>query len=181
MPTAVRSCSDTVDAKSISYIVPLREASRKVFEAAYTRKTMRAMRFLAWALRRASVEKLAARILEKFGIANHTTGQRSVTIMYGDWGRRPNLKHQAPSPGIGLRRILHATPGIVTITVREAYTSSFCPRCAGHVDNDRGSHGLLRCDNCGVRWSRDVLGAKNILAKGMHLLMMQAAHPIFGG
>ena len=32
-----------------------------------------------------------------------------------------------------------------------------------------------RTDSC------DVLGAKNILAKGMHLLMMQAAHPIFGG
>ena len=104
-----------------------------------------------------------------------------VTILYGDWGRQPNLKHQAPSPGIGLRRILHATPGIVTITVREAYTSSFCPRCGGHVDNDRGVHGLLRCDTCGVRWSRDVVGAKNILAKGMHLLTTRTAHPTFGG
>ena len=93
-------------------------------------------------------------------------GDWGRVIMYGDWGRRPNLKHQAPSPGIGLRRILHATPGIVTITVREAYTLSFCPRCAGHVDNDRGSHGLMLCDNCGVRWSRDVLGAKNIVSQG---------------
>ncbi len=55
------------------------------------------------------------------------------------------------------------------VTVREAYTSSFCPRCGGTVDNDRGVRGLLRCNCCGVRWSRDVLGAKNILAKGMHL------------
>jgi hypothetical protein len=171
----------TTDLTRFRKYIALREASRRVFEAAYTRKTLRAMRFLAWALRRTSVERFAARILEKFGIANPATGQRSVTILYGDWGRRPNLKHQAPSPGIGLRRILHATPGIVTITVREAYTSSFCPRCGGHVGNDRGAHGLLRCNACGVRWSRDVLGAKNILAKGMHLLTTQAAHPIFGG
>jgi hypothetical protein len=161
--------------------VALREASRATFEAAYTRKALRGMRFLAWTRRRASVEGFATRILEEFGITNLATGQRSVTILYGDWGRRPNLKHQAPSPGIGLRRILHATPGIVTITIREAYTSSFCPRCGGDVGNDRGVHGLLRCNGCGVRWSRDVLGAKNILAKGMHLWNTLTAHPIFGG
>ena len=97
--------SRTSDLSRFKKNIALREASRKVFEAAYTRKTLRAMRFLAWALRRASVEKLAARILEKFCIANHTTGQRSVTIMYGDWGRRPNLKHQAPSPGAPLSSI----------------------------------------------------------------------------
>jgi hypothetical protein len=32
-----------------------------------------------------------------------------------------------------------------------------------------------------VRWSRDVLGAKNILAKGMHLMTQHAEHPLFMG
>ena len=89
-----------------------------------------------------------------------------MVILYGDWGRRPNLKHQAPSPGIGLRRLLHGYQGksgerIITLTVRETYTSSFDPdtgrpvtkaRFAGwpvgfaDVGEARGVHALLRED-----------------------------------
>jgi hypothetical protein len=159
--------------------VAFREKHREVLQTTYTRRLFRAMRFLAWTRRRATVEKFAKRILEKYGDGGPAAVQ--VAILYGDWGRRPNLKNQAPSPGIGLRRLLDSTDGIKTVTVHEAYTSSFCPVCSsGEVENHRGVHGLLRCWGCGRMWSRDVLGAKNILAKGLHLLQGDGPHPLFG-
>ena len=72
-------------------------------------------------------------------------------LFYGDWGRHPNLKNQAPTPGIGLRRLLHAFPGILTVTVREWYTSSYCPCCQTSVEEARGKHALLRCCPGGVQ------------------------------
>ena len=158
--------------------VAFREATRAAMEATYERRLFRAARFTAWSLRSASVEGLTKKILEKYG----GTPSRQVVILYGDWGRHPNLKNQAPTPGIGLRRLIHATPGITTVTVNEAYTSSFCPKCDGEVENGRGKHGVLRCcglAGCGTWWSRDVLGAKNILRKGMHLLREGIPHPLF--
>ena len=115
------------------------------------------------------MERFAKKITETYGRDGNP-----VVIFYGDWGRRPNLKNQAPTPGIGLRRLLHASKRILTITVRESYTSSFCPCCSSEVDNARGAHGLLKCtggrDQCGMYWSRDVLGASNILAKADYLM-----------
>ena len=155
--------------------VRLRNNARVQLEETYTRNVFRAMRFLAWSKRSASVEKFASRILEKYG-----GDAQSIVIFYGDWGRQPNLKHQAPTPGIGLRRLLHEIPGITTVTVRETYTSSFCPRCGGGVTHARGCHGILQCSQCSTVWSRDILGAKNILAKGLHIMETHAPHPLFG-
>ena len=158
--------------------IAFRESSRDVFQDTYARPVFRGMRFLAWSRRSASMEGFVKRILEKYGDHNQT-----VVIFYGNWGRQPNLRHQAPSPGIGLRRLIHAVQGIVTITVNEAYTSSFCARhgCLGEVACARGAHGLLRCSSCGTRWSRDVLGARNILAKAMHFMEHHGPHPVMGG
>ena len=169
----------TCDIARLRLYVAFREGTRQVMEAAYQRRVVRAMRFLAWSRRDASVRRFAQKILETFGRG----GTAQVVILYGDWGRNPNLKHQAPSPGIGLRRLLHATPGITTVTVREAYTSSFCPNCYDAVHKARGAHGLLKCDNsrlCGTWWARDILGAKNILDKGMFLMENRCPHPLFG-
>jgi hypothetical protein len=169
----------TCDISRLRLYVAFREETRNVMEAAYHRRVVRAMRFLAWSRRDASVRRFAQKILETFGRG----GTAQVVILYGDWGRNPNLKHQAPSPGIGLRRLLHETPGITTVTVREAYTSSFCPNCHDAVYNARGAHGLLKCDNsrlCGTWWARDILGAKNILDKGMFLMENRCPHPRFG-
>jgi hypothetical protein len=109
--------------------------------------------------------------------------ERIRETFYGDWGRRPDLKHQAPTPEIGLSRLLDATEGITTVTINEAYTSSFCPNCEGPVTESRGQHGLLRCEHtivCGTYWSRDVVGALNIRAKGLHLWHHARPHPLFG-
>ena len=169
--------SRTCNVGRFKLYITFRETSRQVFVATYTKRTFRAMRFLAWSRRAASVAGFVKRILEKYGVQN-----RTVVIFYGDWGRQPNLKHQAPSPGIGLQRLIHATVGIVTLTVHEAYTSSFCARrgCHGAVENARGAHGLLQCTACGTRWSRDILGAKNILDTGLHIMEHRAPHPVFG-
>ena len=170
-----------------------RESVRTCLEEMYSKTVFRWNRFLAWSRRDISVKKFVKKILEKFG----SGGTQQVVIFYGDWGRSPNLKNQAPTPGIGFRRLLHATQGILTITVREHFTSSFCPCCDREVEQARNVHGVLKCtgngQGCGQArsasqrsaldhfWSRDVLGAKNILRKAEYMIAHPGmAHPLFG-
>lgn len=186
-----RLTSKTADLRRLQEYVAFREAGREVFETTYQKPMFRAMRFTAWTKRSASVTALAENILEKFGNRQEPTVNAQVVILYGDWGRRPNLKHQAPSPGIGLRRALHGYEGrksglrITTITVREMFTSSYDPDTGNPVSEARGVHALLREDEIpgqprGIYWNRDVLGALNILRKGCHLLRGRGSHPLFG-
>jgi hypothetical protein len=105
------------------------------------------MRFTPWSKRGASERAFADKIKEKYGRNGEAGNEQVVILMYGNWGRNPNLKHQAPvvTPGIGLRRMLHMYDDITTITVHEAYTSSFDPKSAGPpVSEARGKHALLR-------------------------------------
>lgn len=179
-----RLTSKSSDSGRLKDYVAYREASRSVFETTYQKPVFRAMRFTSWTKRKASVERFAEQILAKFG--SRASVNRKVVILYGDWGRHPNLKNQAPSPGIGLRRALHGyRDRITTITVRETYTSSYDPNTGNEVTEARGIHALLRdtsMTGCrrGVYWSRDVLGSLNILRKGCYLLRQRAAHPLFG-
>lgn len=181
-----RLTAKTSNLEQFKEYVAYREATRDVFETTYQKPVFRAMRFTSWTKRRASVERFAQAITAKFG--SIPQDGRQVVILYGDWGRHPNLKHQKPSPGIGLRRVLHAWSGLTTITVRETYTSSYDPNTGRPVEEARGVHALLReCHQDpstdhrrGVYWSRDVLGALNILRKGCHLLRTGVAHPLFG-
>lgn len=178
----LRTCSPkAASLPAFREYVRKRDAVRGALEALYARKVFRWGRFIAWAKRDLSVTRFAKKIVETYG-----SGGKPVVVFYGDWGRNPNLKNQAPTPGIGLRRLLHKFEGILTITVREMYTSSYCPRCSAEVDNARGVHGLLKCvqdrADCGMYWSRDVLGASNILAKAMYMLEHPGdPHPLFLG
>lgn len=111
-----------------------------------------------------------------------------IHILYGDWGRNPNLKRSAPTPGIGFRRKVHRR--FRTTTVGEAYTSKTCPCCRTQtMENERieetflskfygpklkvvsEKHHLLRCtnvDSCLSRWwHRDACGSYNILYNGI--------------
>jgi transposase len=132
-----------------------------------------------------------ARIIAAFGA--------NAVLFWGAWGRSPNLRHQPPSPGIGLRRQVHRK--LRTITTVEHYTSSVCARCEGRnltkpltrtrvrKDAETGElrektseiHHLLRCQNadCGCWWNRDVLGARNILKQGLHCLRHARTAPCF--
>ena len=177
----LRTCSPrAASLPAFREYVRKRDAVRAVLETLYSQKVFRWARFLAWMKRDASVGRFVKTIVEKFG-----RGGRPVVIFYGDWGRNPNLKNQAPTPGIGLRRLLHTTLGIQTVTVRETYTSSYCPCCSSTAEKARGAHGLLRCENhggCGRYWARDILGATNILAKAMYLMAHPGqSHPLFMG
>jgi len=186
----------TICLKKFRNYIAFREASRGVFEETYQIPVFRALRFTAWTKRRSSIECFAKKILEKYGNRRpESKVNKQVVILYGDWGRRPNLKHQAPTPGVGLRRILHGFQGvggqsIVTITVRETFTSSYDPDSLKPVSEARGVHPLLREDEDvsssdtkhvrGIYWSRDVLGSLNILRKGKYLLKNNSPHPQFG-
>ena len=178
----LRTCSPrSATLPAFREYVRKRDAVRPHLERLYAQTVFRWGRFVAWVKRDISVERFAKKITETYGRDGNP-----VVIFYGDWGRRPNLKNQAPTPGIGLRRLLHASERILTITVRESYTSSFCPCCSSEVDNARGAHGLLKCasgrDQCGMYWSRDVLGASNILAKANYLMQHPGTpHPLFMG
>jgi hypothetical protein len=169
--------ANTCDPRKLKEYVTFRARCRTLMEEVYERRAFRAARFTAWSRREKSVGSFIERILEKYG------EQRHVVVFYGDWGRNPNLKHQAPTPGISLRRALHRHDDITTITLRETYTSSYCPNCHGEVENARGAHALLKCCNeraCGTWWDRDVLGATNILQKAEYILRTSMVHPLFG-
>jgi len=99
-----------------------------------------------------------------------------IILLYGNWGKNTNMKNNAPTPGINLRRKLHNH--IPTYTINEYNTSKTCPWCKeislnkATVSNCKVSerHHLLRCSNglCSCRWwNRNVAGAYNILFNGI--------------
>lgn len=160
------------------YLVVRAELSDQLTEF-YRRPVFRQHRYQNHVGRKAADDRFASRIRNAFG---------DVKIMlYGDWGRRPNLPHQPPSPGVGLRRRLSSH--FPVYLVHEAYTSSVCPRCGGgdlqHPRKNRGGqdvHHLLKCPNASCSchwWHRDVLGSLNILTTGKHALETGGWHPNF--
>jgi len=147
----------------------------------YNRAVFRIMRHDVFVGRRASEERFFSKAKATFGV--------DACILYGDWGRNPNLKHQPPSPGIGFRRRMCSHFRV--LLVHEAYTSSVCPRCKTrgmtHPRTDsriKEIHHLLLCPNLGCScpwWNRDILGALNILKTGMHALRTGSWDPAFTG
>jgi hypothetical protein len=119
-------------------------------------------------------------------------GSRKLVLVWGDWGRCPNLRNNAPTPGIGFRR---GCP-FESVTQREAWTSSTCFCCSSRrMENflsrprvrkgravELGVHGLLRCPNAACEhryWQRDVAGFMNIRKNAMHCLQHNSIHPSF--
>ena len=145
----------------------------------YRRRSFRAARYDAFVGRRASEDRFFSKAKAAFG--------HDAVILYGDWGRNPNIPHQPPSPGVGFRRRMCSHFRV--LLVHESYTSSICPRCgtAGMIKprknrDGREIHHLLRCPNRGCSchwWHRDVLGALNIGKTGTHALETGAWHPAF--
>ncbi|KAJ3243613.1 hypothetical protein HDU78_000299 [Chytriomyces hyalinus] len=133
---------------------------------------------------RSSESKLANNIQSKF-----KDGDRKLVLCWGNWGRTTNLKNQAPTPGVGIRRIMARY--FKTATVDERYTSSVCPHCDSDVGHplsrptpDGGTreiHHLLRCKNetCSRWWQRDVMALANFKRQVLHGLEHGKNHPVF--
>jgi hypothetical protein len=143
---------------------------------------------------RSSEDKFIARLEKHIGPGG--------CILYGNWGRKPNMRHQAPTPGIGLRRKIHKR--ILTLTVYEGGTSQtyplsqtpgeaaaigkpIHPRSRTTKDKNgethtRPIHHLLRFQDarCSSQWwNRDVVGYLNIRKNGLHALRYGTWHPCF--
>lgn len=107
---------------------------------------------------------------------------KQIVIFWGDWGKSPNLRHSAPTPGIGLRRRVHRD--FRTVTRCEHKTSSVCPCCEAKVHKADGQHSRLKCrregGGCASQWwSRNVLGLTNILRGALYVLEHGREHPSF--
>ncbi len=171
--------SKSTNLEHFEHYLRTRRAVADELSAFYRRRTFRQARYDAYVGRRASEDRFFSKAKAAFGY--------DAVILYGDWGRKPNIPHQPPSPGVGFRRRMCSHFRV--FLVHEPYTSSVCPRCGTHgmakprLDR-RGNeiHHLLRCPNhsCSCRWwNRDTLGGLNILKTGIHALRTGAWHPAF--
>jgi hypothetical protein len=154
----------------------------------FLKDSHRRRRYRARLGRQSSEDKLKNMIQEKFGIP-----EKKIVIFWGNWGRNPNMKHQSPSPGIGLRRRLHKQ--FQTFTLDERNTSSRCPNCASDVyhpmkrtvtknekSRESNIHHLLCCknNNCESKWwNRDILAVCNFTKQVDSYLTSKKPHKDF--
>ena len=177
-PDIIRSAKSTIQAHYDHYLLT-RSAVAAELSKFYRRPVFRQHRYDAHVGRRSSEDRFFSRVKRTFGTI--------AVVLYGDWGRAPNIPHQPPSPGVGLRR--RFCSHFEVNLVHEPYTSSVCPRCLTRGmmkprkdQADRDVHHLLKCPNglCSCRWwNRDILGALNILKTGEHALRTGQWHPAF--
>ncbi len=167
------TCSKSCQPDLYAEYVAVRCKTEAVLEAFYRRPRFRAQRFTAFLRSKVSLKTFAEVYKAKYG--------PGTLLMVGDWSANTNvqLKNQAPTMGVGLLRGL-AAEGIRTALTCEAYTSSICPECTGRTEASGGRHHLLRCPHCPFKWwNRDILGARNILKRGAHLLQHGVEDPLF--
>ncbi len=160
----------------------------------FARTAYRRMQYRSFLGNRSSVDKLINKIKTTIPVKE---GQ-DLILMWGNWGRNPNLKNQPPSPGIGLRRKLHKR--FHSYTVDERGTSSICPKCDSEMEYplkreeiqedeisgkkervEESIHHVLRCKNakCGTWWDRDVAGSCNIGRQAKFSLENGTLNPVF--
>ena len=180
------------NADFVPYLKKRFSAAGAQLEALYNTTIFRRQAFRVFCGRKSADDKFVNRILKAF----KTSEDVRLAILYGDWGRNPNLKHSPPTPGISLRRRIDKT--IPSYTTPERLTSSVCFDCEhrglsewkkeirganGETKTTRDVHQLLRCQNacCSRWWSRDVLGALNIGKQGMHCIQHGCCAPCFAG
>ena len=175
---AEKQCMGKTNSKSchlgtLQYVATRLRLEQQLLQC-YTAKRHRRHHFASHCRERSFEDKLCNAIETTF----KTDPSDQVVAFWGNWGRQPNgLRHQPPTPGIGLRRKVHKR--VLTLTTNEGYTSQRCACC--HHQVTEVHHSLLRCDNgtCSQWWARDVMAALNIRSKGIHLLVHGEAHPAF--
>ena len=165
-----KSCNIETFVEYLKY----RNIGQEEMKKLYNRPLFRQHKFLVYSKTKSADVKAIQKI--KTFYDTRYPDQKKL-MMYGNWGRCPNIKNSAPTPGIGLRRKVHKV--FETITTPEHFTSQTCPCCQTrtlehpNVQNLQKNktyhkHHLLRCTNvdCKRFWNRDIAGALNILEKG---------------
>ncbi len=56
--------------------------------------------------------------------------------------------------------------GVIVVLCNESYTSKTCGNC-GHIHQKLGGSKIFKCPHCGIKISRDVNGARNIMLRAM--------------
>lgn len=136
-----------------------------------------------WRRYRASRRKAEARHRRKVRQAHHEAAKSVVawlverqvgTVVVGDpkgittrdYGRRQNLalRNWRRTHLLACLSDKAEVAGIRLVAVNERGTSSTCPECHGGVPKPKGRR--FSCPNCGHRCHRDLVGARNIAARG---------------
>ena len=150
------------------FIIQYRELQKELgpfYKDVYHRKC----RYRSYVRKQCSELRLLDNIEKKF-----KEDDKEVVIVIGDWSTSHHLKGFAPTPGIGMRRLLKKRFGLYFLN--EWGTSKRCHHC--HHDTDyvksytykkdnelktRPVHGLLGCtnQNCRKLWNRDVNATAN--------------------
>lgn len=164
-----------------------RKRKEREFQDLYGRPMFREFKFTTYCRQKSSESRFAQKVQKTFenaapqGVMKTCMTQemkdnrcyqatRGFIIGWGDWGKQTNMKNQAPTPGIGIRRRFEGW--FKTVTINEHFTSQTCPCCGGEpslkkaIVNQTEKHHLLRCSNdtCTSRWwNRNVVGSFNIL------------------
>jgi len=136
-----------------------------------------------WRRYRASRRKREARHRRRIRQAHHEAAKRVVSwlvehnvgtvvvgdpkgITHRDAGRRQNLRlrNWRRTHLLGCLSDKAELAGIKVLLVNERGTSSTCPECHRGVPKPRGRR--FSCPHCGHRCHRDLVGARNIAARG---------------
>jgi hypothetical protein len=152
----------------------------------YRQSVFRKIRLRSFIYTRKSVDGFINKIGQTFG--------QDTVIAYGNWSRTDQMKGCAPSPGIGLRRLIHRK--YRTLTTDEYLTSKLCSECGSRMKNHRIQrkikghilkfrlHRLMCCTECVSSESkrvafrsRDLNAAKNIYQIGVHFCDFRERHP----
>ena len=202
-----KSCVSSTFKGHLSKRFPYETSARQV----YSKPLFRQSKFTVYRAKKSMVRKFINRIIETFKTPANTTkrkwmakcerplnhiyenGKKETTnlvLLYGDWGRNPNLRNSAPTPGIGLRRQIHKV--IPTMTLDEKNTSKTCPCCmklslinplmsVKCVDGSyrlKEKHSLRLCTSVGCmcrRWNRNVSASYVMMEKDLTALYNRAS------
>jgi transposase len=134
----------------------LRRAQRSA-EARHRRRVRQAHHeaaasVVAWALRQGVATLVVG---DPKGIARRDAGRFQNRRVAGTWRRTHLLGSLADKAELA---------GITVLRIDERGTSSTCPECRARTAKPRGRR--FACSSCGYRGHRDLVGARNIAARG---------------
>jgi hypothetical protein len=185
-----RTANTTYHEKFLEYCRAKTQARNTTMEF-YRQPVFRRIRLRTFISTKRSVDKFIHRIGQTFG--------QDCVIAYGNWSRTTQMKGCIPSPGIGLRRLIHRK--FRTVTTDEYLTTKLCNGCGNRMKNHTVPstakkhqrtgrvkvHRLMCCSECVSSESkhvafrsRDLNAAKNIYDIGVHCCQTTGGrHPWF--